>query len=409
MKHLEEIAVVNKIVAEVSADSLTRELAGISHGSLKYLWTRSELPLIQDYLPSSYFRIARELNHGIRRFEDRRINLAFQFQSELIIQFSTLDAGIIHGRRDSGSVGSKIHNLGRVYKIARVLGIETPEFIPDSVLNSGDLDEILIQAKLRYSEILKNLPNWMDYALTLSKTTSLSEEEKVKFQYAQEIANFLEGDLVAMALYGSASREEDPEKYSDYDNYAVVKDGSLLRVYQKLKDTKPVHSDGKSIGLNLVEESLFTKCMRLTHEPNEHLLSTKMLYGTLDFPVVSNSEAYERAISYSMIRAKCLRSACSWITADPQKILDKEALFDYFQKMQLFILETGLNISEGELPRSKDKMKERLRDFNGEVMPFVPEPEYLVRTTYKATAITSKIIETLYSGVKFRNGFMKVA
>jgi len=397
-----ELDVKSKIVDSINISGLEKELRNLHYNELKYLWTPTEIALIEEYIPSMYYRIAKELDiEKNGETKEKIVKLAFQIQSELTNKSSTIDAGIIHKRRDEGAVSSAIYNLGRINRILEILGMEPRTELPENVLTGDELDEILIQIKLRYADILINLPEWAQPVEVVNKRERLSSEQRQRYSYIDDILGICGEDVVAIALYGSASKETNPDNYSDYDNFLVVRNGSLEGLYPKLKGRKFTHQDGKHIGFNLVEESAFTKFIRLNHNPNEHLKHTTVLYGHLDFPVVSEAEICERGTSYAVLRAKSLKSACPWITKNPGSLLNKKALFDYFQKTPLFIIQSALNYTEGVACRTKDEIKSRLAEIGGDVLPFKPDRKYIVHATYQAAVWATQLLEKYYEGKRF--------
>ena len=241
-----------------------------------------------------------------------------------------------------------------------------------------------------------------------SNIVKLNSTQKQRYSYIDDILGICgEEYVVATALYGSASRETNPDNYSDYDNFLVVKNGSLGRLYPKLKGRKFTHQDGKHIGFNLVEESVFTNFIRLNHNQNEHLKYTIVLYGGLNFPIVSEAEICERGTSYAVLRLKALKSACAWITKNPGLLLNKKALFNYFQKTPLFIIQSALNSTEGVTYRGKDEIKSRLAEIGGEVIPFKPDRKYIVHATYQAAVWATQLLEKYYEGRRFDNSVIR--
>jgi hypothetical protein len=283
-----------------------------------------------------------------------------------------------------------------------VLGLGSHEPIPEDVLRSDDFDEILIHAKLRYAHLLKIMPELARPVGCTTKRADLTAEEKAKFSYIDDILEICGNTVTAIALYGSAAKEINPRNYSDYDNFLVVKDGSLGFLYPRLKGRKFKHKDGKKVGLNLVEESVISKIIRFQHDPNEFLEYCKVLYGEIDFPEVPWYELKERGNSYAILRTKALKSACSWVTKEPNILKDKKDLFDYFMKTQLFIIQSALNQTEGIKFRTKDEFKERLAEVGGRVHPFKPDPRYILYSIYQATVTATKLLEKYYPDKEFK-------
>lgn len=403
---LQPTQISSRIVTDITVSDLEDELKDIAPNTIRYLWTLAEVDFLREYAPSTHYRIARELGWEIEP-EDLG-KLAFQVQSEVVNKASTLDAGIIQGRRDKGTVESKVYNLNRIANLLDVLGIDTQEYaLPADVLNSDDLDRILIETKLRFAKMLRVLPEWAAPVEVITRIADLTSEERNQFYYVEDILRLVGDDVAAIALYGSASKETDPKNFADYDNFLVVRDGSLERIYPNLTGKKFMHRDGKHIGFNVVEESTFARVIRMNHDSNEYLRFCRVLHGSADFPVVLDEEVQERGTSYAAIRLRSLKSACSWIAANPELLLDKEELFNFFQKTPLFMVHTALNATEGIADRPKDHLREVLAELGGEVLPHRPDAKYITEATYKAAVLATKIIEKYYVGKKFADGFVR--
>ena len=113
-----------KVVDKITFGSLAKELRS-PESTIKYLWTPFELDLLNEYIPSTHHRVTQDL--GIDpgpETDKRKSRLAFQIQSELVNKSSTLDAAIIHGRRDEGTVESKLYGLNRHRKLLDILAFD---------------------------------------------------------------------------------------------------------------------------------------------------------------------------------------------------------------------------------------------------------------------------------------------
>lgn len=394
-----------RVVDEITTSILEEELKDLGHNSIKYLFTPTELILLEDYIPSIYHKVAGDL--GINNEDNIGSKLAFQVQSELVNKASTLDSGIIHGRRDEGTVRSKIYNWGRLCRMAELLGLGEQEGLSQKVLDSGDFDEILIAIKLKYADFLRKIPVWAEPVKIVRRSAKLDRMQKKKFSYFEDLIKLGGDDIRAIVVYGSSAKENDPRNYSDYDNFLVVRDGSLGRLYLWLKGKKFKHKDGKSIGLNLIEEGVFTKYIRFNHDPNEHLERCVVLCGEVDFPVVPEKEIQERGTSFAVLRTKALKSACCWVTRDPEILLDKKELFEYFQKSPRFIMHSALNNTEGIRERCKKEINERVSELGACELPFKSNKEHILRATYQVAVCATRILEKYYRGKKFDNGFMR--
>ncbi|MBI2141162.1 hypothetical protein HYU16_01940 [Candidatus Woesearchaeota archaeon] len=395
-------------LVEAITPELLRQNSG--DGNAFYLVTPIELGLMAQYVPSTAYRFSRELGLPFpEETAERKAMLAFQLQSEIVAKGSTIDSGIINGRRDAGSVSSKIYQLKRLSNIFRMLGVKPPEKIPADVLEHGNLDEILIAAKLRFAEFMKILPDWMLPVPVSVKRADLDSDQRKRFAYLEDILGIAGDNAVGVALYGSASRETDQAKFSDYDNYLVVKDGSLPQLYPYLVGKRFVNPfDGKPVSFNLIEESTFTKFARMHHDPSENLESGLVLYGELKFPVASGTETIERGVSHAVLRAKALKSAAIWVAQEPDVLSGKEPLFSFFQKSPVFIVQAGLNHALGIASRSRDDIVAAMRNISGgSALPYQPDAAYLRDATHLAVTSATLLLEHFFSGKQFQNSFMQ--
>ncbi len=407
-----------EIVAEITVPYLRENLKG-NRETLFHAWTPPELALLREYCPSTYFRICSDKNvklyvPGFSLTKDEGSNrlerLALQTQSEIATRGSTLDVGIVHGRRDEGTVESKIHQLGRMYSLFRLLDLPTPEKLPKGLLRKGyDLTDILIEIKRRFVTLLGTLPEYGERLETVRKCANLTSAQREKFAYVDMLKQIMGNDLEAVVAYGSSTKEENPQMYDDYDNYIVIKDGSIDRVMESLKNKRFNHPrDGKHIGINVVERRSFGKLNRINHAPDEVRENGIVLYGEVEFPVPTEREVLERGTSYAVLRAKTLKSGAARFVPNPEVMNNKPDLFAFFQKTQRFLMEAALNRSEGLKTRSKATLDTRLREHQGIIFKHLDSEQLIVNAMCAASACATRLLEHYWTGKEFRADFLRM-
>ncbi len=360
-------------------------------------WTTTELGLLAQYAPSTFKRIAEahpEFGSEVIDIDDP---LAFQAGSEVVGKGGTIDTALVHTRRTANSVGSKIHNANRIISIYEALGFQHPDHI-SIVDGMSSLDEVLLYAKDAFTALLRSAPAGPAVE-TMRKEADILPRELAQFSFVDDLRRRL-GDDIAVALFGSATTSPD---FDDYDIFVVVPDGTIGAMYQTgdLVGARLANPfDGKSIGINMIEQSQFTKYVRWQHNPLSLLESCRVLYGSLDFPVVSEEENREHGIAHMMLRVKSLRSAAIW-TAHDGALAGKPPLFAYFQKTLRFLAEEVLNSEEGHRVRSKDELSAFLRKLGWEELQYVPNNTALVEATQLATVASSRLLDRFFRGKQF--------
>lgn len=291
------------------------------------------------------------LREGLLLDEERlRSRLKLQVETSLAEKFATLDSGIIHGRRDVGSVKSKIYNIDSVYAQLRRIGFDLPEIrISSSDASLENLDSILMQIKFIHAKLLNELPEWDIPLERKRRKANIPIEFGQRHAYVKELVEMIGKKIVsAVVLYGSAATETDEARYDDYDHFIVVREGffdggDFQRVYGLLCGRKLEHPfDQKELSLHLVEETSFPRLIRYSSDPIKHYNKTVVLYGDIEFYDVPESEACERRTSHAVQKARSVRAACRWVPAERENILKKPALHRYFEKIPWYILELGI-------------------------------------------------------------------
>jgi hypothetical protein len=389
--------ITSQIIDEIpTAEVLEQRLKNSDKEQLLYFWTPIEVELLRQYAPSTFARVSgKDTESSLEQVAQR---LIVQAQSELINRQSILDAGILAGKRNTETVRQHFKNLNTTINLFNLLTANSQS--AEYYLGLEDLDAELIEIKLKYTEILRDMPEWLSPVQTVRKNAENSVTDR--FGYVDEVLTKLDGLVTGIVLYGSASREEDPNKVSDYDNYLIVEDNSLEKVYEILKGHRfQPAKDGKPVGYNIIEKSSFAKMLRMNHDPQESIKHCKVLFGEADFPLVSDEEVKQRGLSYAVLRSKALKSSAAWQVSTPGFVQGIPDLFNYFQKTQLFMIQAGLNWRDGIQARNKDDFVRVLSDLGGEVAPYNEDIGYTTTAMCRAAVTASKIAERFMKGAKF--------
>ena len=160
-----------------------------------------------------------------------------------------------------------------------------------------------------------------NYERRVRKIDVPKKDIQKRFVYVEWLKQKLGDDLAGVLLYGSAARTDNPEGYSDFDNWVMVRD--IARAHQILKNTCPAVYDGKVIeahndselphgvkhlGIHLfpANEEYVIRHIRFLHDPREFLMHTKVLFGEFPFLKVGQDEVIERGISQAYMKLKTI-------------------------------------------------------------------------------------------------------
>jgi hypothetical protein len=372
-------------------------------------WTLQEIERMGIYLPSQYRKIEETLDGRLQRLvltnpvseEESMIRTIFQLQTELAQKISTLDSFILENRGGEKTVLNKIYLYNRFTAILVATGLMDPraaEYLPYEY--RGDPRDLLIKIKKRMIEYLEQLPmacRSMEM-ITAKAPSPLPGDEPRKFGYVEWLKKQLGENLQAVVVYGSSAREN--EDYHDYDNWVIVKD--LDQAYSKLKGagltydiaTGQVHwqgKEGKEVTLNLATESLYAFASRYNQFCDRALNQCKIIYGSVRFYKVTQEEVLERSISSCYIRLKMLRSCAVWIARNPEEIVGKPALFEFFVKNAQFFMTVRLNLHDKFRVISKEELRAELAKIGIAPIPYEPDPAYIARNMIQAAVNASRI------------------
>jgi predicted nucleotidyltransferase len=350
-------------------------------------WSVSVMKGFRDYIPTTFRRATQGMPR--RMLEDlfdadegaypEEAKVLLQLQTEIEAKAATIDAAIIHHKRELGTVVNKAHLLNRIYMIGRIYGHLQERSYP---FTFGDLtdestwDDALSAMKLQFMGYLTEIPQGnRRHGKKIRQSDVTDYEATHKFVYLDWLHERLGDDLLGVLVYGSSARCDDPAGYSDFDNWVRVKD--VQRAHKLLGGTCPVVYEGrvvngkeiklsngdypkgaKPIGIHLFPESeeYTLRHIKFLHDSREFLMHTRVIYGEFPFIKVKQDEVVERGISQAYIKLKTIAGSLNWAYSSPEKIQKKPNLFEFIVKNVRFFLQHSLNATEGPRLRNKDEL-----------------------------------------------------
>lgn len=385
----------------LSSSDLEERLKEEGQETRTFYWTRLEASIIEQYAPSVYHAIADELDLKEMAENPLYFRLALQVESRMVNEQSVVDAAILRDRKDlARTVASKVSRWNKACKMLKLLQVKEIDYLEEDevqdMVKEGRFHDLLVDVKLRYVDAFNKLIAWSPdtwrYPVVKNQEMSSSQINEA-YPYVPEVVELLGADRVsAIVLYGSGARQTDQSLINDYDNYLVIEDGKITpKLYELLRSRQFTGPNSKSVGFNVLEKSNFAKFMRMEHDSFEALKTNRVLYGRVEFPDVHPSEVNERGISHAVIRLVSLKAAASWAVRDPEVFRGADQLFEYYQKTQRFIFQTGLNYTEGLKIRDKKELDEKLRELGGTIHPYQEDCDssyYLMAICDAATTAT---------------------
>jgi len=409
-------------------------LATADKETLANSWSLYVVKGFKDYIPTTFRRITQHMPqemlekyfHIKQEWIPEHAKVLLQLQTELDAKTATLDAAIIHHRRDLGTVVNKAHIMNRLYSIGRLYGhLEERKDFP---FLFGDLtveqnwDEALSRMKLQSIDYIMEVPVGKRNYPTRTRTVDVSRREiENKYVYLEWLKQKLGDNLTGVLLYGSAARTDNPEEYSDFDNWIRVRD--VAKAHQVLRGTAPAVFDGKVVecrgkeypegakhlGIHLFPESedYAFRFIRFLHDSREFLKHTKVLYGEFPFIKVSQDEVVERGISQAYVKLKTVAGSLNWAYSTPEKIIGKPSLFEFIVKNVRFFLQHELNALEEPKFRSKQELDELLKQKGMSIPKYSDEPEKIKKALiFAMISVLALQKELLESGRKPRLRFL---
>jgi hypothetical protein len=387
---------------------------------LIFPYSMSEVIGFRHFLPSTYYKIAS--NTGMPEDVDPRTRM-LQAHTELHTKSSTIDSGVINGRRDMGTALSKVRQYLRISNLFEQIGLPTHATAADfAPFTEERLDEILIQVKLRMLDLMREA----DFPIT-----TVPEEEftagplPARFGYVNHLRRTLGDNLTAVVGYGSATRTEDIEKYGDYDNWLIVED--VERALRQLKGFRPhydIRTDSlfsadehviaswnnpavKHVGLLIFpnDQRVLHNYMRSLHDIEEFRTTILPLYGAVRLPNPTHEEAVERGISQAYIKAKTLAGSVTLFYDDPSLLLDKPALFDFFCKNTRFFYKHARKHADRSIMTKEEADAAMLAEHGIRVLAYMHDPGYISDALLYSRIATAYLQEQMLGDATFDGSY----
>lgn len=384
-------------------------LASASPDTLTNPWSLQILKGFKNYIPTTFKRITAGMSPELLE-ESFNISgdwipehdrVLLQLQTEIEAKGATIDAAIIHNRKELGTVVNKAHILNRLYIIGRLYGHlqerEYPFLFKDStgqdLTDPSHWDDALSDMKMQFIEYITEVPMGnRQYPMRIRKVDVSKKDLAEKYVYIEWLKDKLGDNLEGVLLYGSAARTDNPALYSDFDNWVLVKD--VRAAHKILRNTCPSVYEGKVIscphqsesipgvkhlGLNIFPSSqdYFLRHVRFEHDSREFLKHTKVIYGEFPFQKISQDEVIERGLSQAYMKLKTIAGSLNWAYSTPENILGKPSLFEFIVKNVRFFLQHTLNALEEPKFRDKKELNERLTERGLYIPEYKPDLEHI--------------------------------
>src|SRR3989338_8927483 len=151
------IADLERLLGEADAETLTNP------------WSLPVVRGFQAYIPTTFKRVTHgmppELLTELFGVEETWVpeaeRVLLQLQTEIEAKAATIDAAIIHGRRERGTVVNKAHLLNRIYLIGRLynhLNEREYPFLFGDLSNESQWDKALSDIKLQFIDYMLEVP-----------------------------------------------------------------------------------------------------------------------------------------------------------------------------------------------------------------------------------------------------------
>jgi len=401
-------------------------------------WSLDVVRGFRDYVPTTFNMVTEDMAQdqmkeyfGLPRdWEPEENRILLQLQSELDAKSATIDAAIIHNRKDFGGIINKAHLINRIYKIGRLhQHFENrdqlyPFLYGNTFEDETTWNETLIGIKSHFMEFFGEVPLGRWYAMQTRKAEDevTPEELKDRFVYVDWLKEKLGDNLLGVLLYGSAARTSDPSGHSDFDNWVRVKD--VPAAQRALAGTCPEVFDGKVVenkdhkeiegahhlGVHFFPEDddYSLRFIRFLHDSREFLKHTQVLYGEFPFIKVAQDEVIERGVSHAYIKLKTISGALNWAYVFPEKMMGKPALFEFIVKNTRFFYQHMLNAIEGPQLRTKQDLTHGLAERGIHIPPYRNDPEYIKQEMLMSVHNVLKLqSEFVHSGYQPNFDFLK--
>ncbi len=374
-------------------------------------WSVSVVKGFQAYIPTTYRRITRDMPAEMKQelFGDENqalpesLSILLQLQTELDSKAATIDAATINRRRDLGTVVNKAHLVNRLYLIGRLYGhfpeMEYPMLF-GGLTDPETWDVALTDMKLTFVEFMKSIPLGGRVYETYVKKPELSDAEiQRRYPYLEWLKQKLGDNLSGVLLYGSAARSDNPEQYSDFDNWVKVRD--IRAAHEVLRGTCPVVvgndvvenracleiPGAKHLGIHvsLDDPAYQHKHIRFLHDSREFLLHTQVLCGEFPFPLVEQDEVVERGLSQAHSKLKSIAGSLNWAYFSPERLVGKPALYEFIVKNIRFFLQHSLNAIVEPNFRDKQTLDALLAERGLRVPKYADDLEHIRASLVYAT------------------------
>ncbi len=368
-------------------DALHRDYAAKDTRLLVYtegqVGTRFDMGMFGDFAPSVVYAINRHHGHGLPY---RETNLHEFALSKLCHLYCTLLKSMMFGYGTSDAALSKLRSLRSVCAILR-----RPELIMEkSEVSDGEVADV-------FAEVLLAAASMLDEVVVPPETQFEGRSaKKHPYAYVDELKRLLGENLVAVMLYGSSASGAG----ADFDNIVVV-DHFDRHVLTTLTG-QTIYEGEKEVGIILVESRNITKFLYINVSNFLFRHHSRVLYGKIALPVENESYSIRKELYHAGFGSSKLVAALSLVYREPEVLVDKAGLFDYFMKLNRFSFH-GLYQIDGYVPLPRETIYETLATrYHFRVPEFKPDVEHIRSSMMAANACSALLSQRMYSPRKMK-------
>jgi hypothetical protein len=389
--HKESTVVIDKEFDAVRADKLFKDFykdippededTRLFYYTEPHVGSDNKMGLFGDYAPSIVFSAN---NHQDLHLPFRESTLNEFAYSKLCHLYCTLDKSIMFHFYNRHMAQSKVFNLNSVATILGhpELGLDV-EPLKESGVSEKDILAIVFQVKRNATKLLK-------YVEVTKAGIETKTEQPHAYGYPVMLEKLFGTNLDSIILYGSSANGQG----NDFDNIVVLK-RLPLALYDKIHDLKPRENE-KEVGIIFVPEYAVEKFLYINVSNTLFRENAKVLKGKVDFPIESERYTEYKEFYHAGFGSGKLISALNLVYRNPQILLDKAGLFEYFMKLNRFTY-NGLLQQDGYVIKSKEEILSDLKsNFDYEIPKFRPDVKYLQEMFLYANAASVAIAKKMY-------------
>jgi len=299
--------------------------------------------------------------------------------SKLCHLYCTLDKSVMFNFLNKHIALSKLYNLRSV---ATILSHSELVIDPEE-LNSENVLEV-------FSQVKKNATKLIHYVKEKPKNYIKKTQVENNYAYVDILKEKFGKNLSSILLYGSSAKGTG----NDFDNLVVLKE-LPNDLYQQIEGMK-LQEQEKDVGLIFMPENVLQKFLYINVSNLLFRDYAKVLYGEINFPIDDDRYIIFKEMYHAGFGSAKLISALNLVYKEPEVLLDKEGLFEYFMKLNRFTFH-GLSQADGYRIIDKNEINKALKEkYNYEAPQFRPDAEYIKNSFLEANECSSFLAKEMY-------------